>query len=123
MSVFESESRSKLKLPNPLSYITQKLLIQKHRKPDKHPQDVLYIHDMLELFAGELTTLRKVWREQVRPQMPEKTARTVEGLRHQQFDAVTDVHRSAVRIPQDRGMTPAGLQEACAYGLEAIFAE
>jgi hypothetical protein len=113
----------RVKVPNPVSYIAQKLLIQKHRKPDKRPQDVLYIHDTLELFARELTALRKIWREQVRPQMPEKTARTVEKLRRQQFDAVSDVHRSAVRIQQDRGLTPAGLQEASSYGLGAVFGD
>jgi hypothetical protein len=113
----------RVKLPNPVSYIAQKLLIQNRRKPDKRAQDVLYIHDTLELFARELATLQKIWRERVRPQMPEKTARAVERLHRQQFEAVSDVHRSAVRIPQGRGLTPTGLQEACAYGLEAIFAD
>ena len=111
----------RVNVPNPVSYIAQKLLIQKHRKPDKRAQDALYIHDTLELFARELKTLQRIWREKVRPQMLEKTAKTVERFQRQQFEVVSDVHRSAARIVQRRGLTPAGLQEACAYGLEEVF--
>ena len=45
-------------LANPVSFIAQKLLIQKYRKPEKKAQDALYIHDTLELFGGELPALR-----------------------------------------------------------------
>ncbi|MGE3578069.1 MAG: GSU2403 family nucleotidyltransferase fold protein [Vicinamibacterales bacterium] len=108
-------------LPNPVTFIAQKLLIQKHRKPDKKAQDALYIHDTLELFGGELTALKALWQEKVRPTLLDKTARTVDELQREQFGTVTDVIRNAARIPQDRVVTAERLQVACAYGLGEIF--
>jgi hypothetical protein len=45
-----------LKVASPASFIVQKLLIQRDRTPGKRAQDVLYIHDVLELFGGALPT-------------------------------------------------------------------
>lgn len=114
-------SSTNVVLPNPVSFIAQKLLIQKHRRPDKQAQDVLYIHDTLDLFGGELLALRELWQDKVRPALPEKTARAVERLQREQFSAVTDVIRNAVRVPQDRVLTPGRMQAASAYGLDEIF--
>lgn len=108
-------------LANPVSFIAQKLLIQKHRKPDKKAQDALYIHDTLELFGGELPALKALWQQEIRPTLHDKTARTVETLQRDQFGAVTDVVRNAARIPQDRVLLPERMQAACAYGLTEIF--
>ncbi|MDB4912383.1 MAG: hypothetical protein JWM95_27 [Gemmatimonadetes bacterium] len=49
---------AKVMIANPVSFIAQKLLIQTARKPDKQSQDILYIHDTLELFASNLDSLR-----------------------------------------------------------------
>ena len=98
-----------------------KLLIQKHRQPGKRVQDALYIHDTLEFFGGDLDALRELWREKVKPTLPEKTAKTVERLQREHFAGVTDVIRNATRIPQDRVLAPDRMQGACAYGLEEIF--
>lgn len=108
-------------LPNPVSFIAQKLLIQKYRKPEKRPQDALYIHDTLELFGGEIELLKATWRDDIRPTLPSATARTVEQLCQTYFGTVTDVIRDAARIPQDRVLTPERLQATCAYGLGEIF--
>lgn len=108
-------------LPNPVTFIGQKLLIQKYRSVDKKAQDALYIHDTLELFGGELIVLKALWHEKVRPTLHDQTARTVEELQRRQFGAVTDVIRHAARIPQDRIVTAERMQALCAYGLEEIF--
>lgn len=117
------ESPLDVMLPNPVSFIAQKLLIHKYRRPDKLAQDALYIHDTLDLFGQELPSLRALWLDRVRPSLPTKTATAVERLQRDQFGAVTDVIRNAARIPQDRSLTPDRLQAACAYGLREIFAE
>ena len=109
-------------VPNPVSFIAQKLLIHKHRRPDKQAQDALYIHDTLDLFGRALPTLRALWVDQVRPPLPKRTAATVERLYREQFGAITDIIRNAARIPQDRRLTPDRIQAACAYGLGEIFA-
>jgi hypothetical protein len=108
-------------LPNPVTFIAQKLLIQKHRQPDKKAQDALYIHDTLELFGGELTVLKALWQKEIRPTLHDKTARTVEELQREHFRVVTDVIRNAARIPQDRVVTADRMRATCAYGLGEIF--
>lgn len=106
---------------NPVSFIAQKLLIQKHRRPEKKAQDALYIHDTLELFGGQLPALRALWQQEIRPMLHETTARSVETLQRDQFGAVTDVVRNAARMPQDRVLLPERMQAACMYGLTEIF--
>jgi hypothetical protein len=108
---------------NPVTFIAQKMLIQKHRKPDKRPQDALYIHDTLELFGHDLEALRTEWLDGVRPAIAPKTVRDLERLRLQQFGAVTDVIRAAARIPQGRSLAPERMQAACAYGLGEVFGD
>ena len=112
---------AEVRLANPVSFIAQKLLIQSDRTPAKQAQDALYVHDTLELFGRELRTLRNVWRDVVRPTLTPKAARRVERLSEERFGAVTDVLRTAARMPQDRRLTPERMRGACAYGLREIF--
>ncbi len=110
-----------LLVPNPVSFIVQKLLIHEKRKGNKKAQDVLYIHDTLELFGGALDDLRALWVDQIRPSMPEKTARRAEKAAVALFEQVTDTVRDAARVPQDRRLTPKVLRSACVYGLGEIL--
>jgi hypothetical protein len=112
-----------LLVPNPTSFIVQKLLIHSDRSPDKKAQDVLYIHDTLELFGGSLRESRRLWVEEVRPAMPRKTARRAATIAREMFAEVTDTIRDAVRIPQDRRLAPDNVQRACKYGLGEILAK
>lgn len=114
-------SQVEVMLANPVSFIAQKLLIQKHRKPEKKAQDALYIHDTLELFGGELPALRELWQHGICPTLPDKTARTIQELQREQFGAVTDAIRNAARTRQDRALMPERMQAVCAYGLGEIF--
>lgn len=92
---------AEVRIPNPTAFIAQKLLIQSQRLPEKRPQDVLYIHDTLELFQHQLPALRAMWTEQ--------------------FCRVNDDIQRAARIPSDRVLRPERVQRACAYGMDAIF--
>jgi Nucleotidyltransferase len=112
---------TEVQLPNPVSFIAQKLLIQKHRPPDKRAQDALYIHDTLDLFGSHLEELRATWLDELRPEIPPKTAKEIERLHREQFGAVSDMIRTAARIPQDRAIPPERMQLACSFGLEEIF--
>jgi hypothetical protein len=104
-------------LPNPTSFIVQKLLIHSDRPPHKKAQDLLYIHDSLELFGGSLGELRRLWFDDVRPHMAAKTAKKAEAIARNIFGGVTDTIREAARIPQDRRLDPENVQRACEYGL------
>jgi hypothetical protein len=108
-------------VPNPTSFIVQKLLIHSDRTPRKKAQDILYIHDTLELFGGSLGELRRLWLEEVRPTTAPKTARRAETTPQGLFAAVTDTIREAARIPQDRRLAPENVQRACEYGLGEIL--
>ncbi|HSU15874.1 GSU2403 family nucleotidyltransferase fold protein [Longimicrobium sp.] len=115
------EKPAEVNLANPASFIAQKLLIQKERAPGKRPQDVLYIHDTVELFGNHLDALQSMWRDQLRPSLAASTVDRVERLARQRFTAVDDVIRTAARIPQDRALTPERVRAVCAYGLETIY--
>jgi hypothetical protein len=108
-------------VPNPTSFMVQKLLIHSDRPPRKKAQDILYIHDTLELFGGSLGELRRLWVEEVRPRMAPKTARRAETVARELFAEVTDTIREAARIPQDRRLAPENVQRACEYGLGEIL--
>jgi len=110
-----------VQISNPVSFIAQKLLIHGRRPPEKQAQDALYIHDTLDLFGRHLEELKAIWLEKIRPALAPRTAREVERLWREQFGAVSDVIRSAARIPPDRTIAPERMQAACSYGLEEIF--
>ena len=110
-----------VKIANPVSFIAQKLLIHGRRKADKRAQDALYVHDTLELFGGQLAALRTLWSTDLQPAWRKPTIKRLERLRREQYGSVTDVHRAAVRIPQDRTIAPDLLQARCALGLEEIL--
>jgi hypothetical protein len=108
-------------VPNPTSFMVQKLLIHPDRPPAKKAQDVLYIHDTLELFGGSMAELRRLWVSESRPTMAPKTARRARTIAAQLFAEVTDTIRAAARIPQDRRLAPENVQRACEYGLGEVL--
>lgn len=110
-----------LVVPNPVSFIVQKLLIHKRRDADKKAQDVLYIHDTLELFGASLEELRTVWEGEVRPKMAPKTAKRALGHASELFENVTDTIRNAALIPQTRNLQPEHLRAVTHYGLDEVF--
>jgi hypothetical protein len=110
-----------LLVANPVSFIVQRLLIHKRRDAGKKAQDVLYIHDTLELFGASLDQLRSVWNEEMRPKMPARTANRAMAIAKLLFGDVTDVIREAARIPQDRRLQPEIVRAAIQQGLEEIF--
>jgi hypothetical protein len=112
-----------IRIPNPVAFLVQKLLIHSERNALKRAQDVLYIHDTLELFGASLGELRRLWVEHVRPAMPARTARRAVATATTAFEAVTDAIREAARMPQDRRPEPEHIRVACQYGLEEILGE
>jgi len=106
---------------NPAAFIVQKLLIRKYRTTAKQAQDVLYIHDTIELFGGALPTLNDLWNTSLAPTLGSKTAKRVAEEAEETFSSVTDVIRDAVRIPQDRGLAPERLRTFCALALSQIL--
>ena len=110
-----------LLVPNAVSFIIQKVLIQKRRAPEKRPQDVLYIHDTLQLFAASLEELRGIWENEVKPSMSPTTAKRAIASAFELFKEITDDIRTASLIPADRSLKPNDIRDAINYGFVEIF--
>jgi hypothetical protein len=110
-----------LQVANPVSFIAQKLLIQQDRKPAKRAQDVLYIHDTLEMFAGALPELKEMWEQRIRSTLGEPTARKVIERSATSFLSVTDTIRDAAQMAQGRNLLPERLQGLCQGALREVI--
>jgi hypothetical protein len=83
----------------------------------------LYIHDTLELFGADLTTLNAFWKTLILPELSKKDVRGLRESADQYFSAVTDIIRDAARMPAGRQLSPERLQQLCQAALAEIFAE
>jgi len=113
-----------VKICNPVSYIAQKILVFPNRKPDKRGKDLLYIHDTLLLFGGNLEELREVWLDSVRTQLARKARCQVAEAAQRLFGRVTDHAVDAVDIAMQagrRGTDPNRLVAVCRAGLSQVF--
>lgn len=111
-----------VRIPNPVAFIVQKLLIHKDRAAGKQSQDLLYIHDTLELFAAELDPLGALWRDDVRPVMEAAWVHRLERARDDAFRVTNDRIRDAARIPQNRDLDPERMRAMCLAALGEMLA-
>jgi hypothetical protein len=111
-----------VQIPNPVSYLVQKILIHERREIGNRAKDLLYMHDTIEVFGSALPELKKVWHESVRPLLSAKAMRSVESAPKVLFGEVSDAIREAARMATGRVVSPAQLMETCEAGLSAILA-
>ncbi len=112
-----ADPRIDLRIPNPVSFIVQKLLIQDDRLPDKKAQDVLYIHDTIEMFADDLDGLAKIWKDEIRASLHENWVRNLNQTIDRTFGILSDLVRNAAAIPQDRELDPERMRAMCQAAL------
>lgn len=108
-------------VPNPSAFLAQKILIHDKRSRDKRAKDILYIHDTIETFGGNLGVIREQWETNTRPALQPKANRQVEQAAERYFGEVGDTIRDAARIAAGRNLTPEMVREVCAYGWQQIF--
>jgi hypothetical protein len=106
---------------NPVSFVTQKILIQDARDHKDRAKDILYIHDTIETFAANLVELRELFAKEIRPKLHVKRARKVSNAADALFGNVDDTIREAVQMVVDRKLNPEAFTETCRAGLNAIF--
>ncbi|OXI18781.1 GSU2403 family nucleotidyltransferase fold protein [Burkholderia sp. AU15512] len=116
------ESVRDLRIPNPVSFMIQKLLIREERFVEKRPQDVLYIHDTMNIFGVAIgDDLAPIWKslEVTLTDAQRKSVKTgVEAL----FTEVNDTIRAAADIPRsDRYIEPVTMLRLCQNGFEELF--
>jgi hypothetical protein len=109
-------------LPNAAAFLVQKILIHEKRDRDRRAKDILYIHDTIDTFGGNLAAIREHWQTNVRPALHAKAARVVERAAEEYFREVDDTTREAARIATGRNLTPEMVLEVCAFGWQQIFA-
>ncbi|HUP60075.1 MAG TPA: GSU2403 family nucleotidyltransferase fold protein [Thermoanaerobaculia bacterium] len=114
-----------VRVPNAVSYIAQKLLIAPKRRSADRAKDVLYVHDTIELLGATLSALGVLWRDTIRPAMPQKTAKTITTLATGSFSRVTDSIRDARAAAADAGrvISVEEIRARIELGLREIFAE
>jgi hypothetical protein len=112
-----------IRIPNPASYLAQKILIHGYRKPSDRAKDTLYVHDTLETFAGALPDIRKTWLEHVKPTLGQKQVKRIEAAAGQLEAGITDEIREATIQARAAGrdLSADRLVQVCAYGLREIF--
>lgn len=110
-----------VQVANPVSFLTQKILIQGVRDRKDRAKDVLYIHDTIETFGANLAELRELFANQIRPKLHAKKLGEVRNAAEALFGSVNDIVREAVLMATGRKLAAEALVETCRAGLKAIF--
>jgi hypothetical protein len=114
----------KVRIPNAVTYLAQKLLVLVDRQKEKQDGDVVYIHDTLTIFVESLSALRQLWGS-LEARLTSKQVRSLEHRIESIFGSVDDRIRRAARMVREteRGAPPSAkqIQERCRGGLLKIF--
>ena len=112
----------RVRIPNPVTYIAQKLLVfRKRSRVADRAKDFLYIHDTIELFASSLEQLGTLWQTTIRPRLNAAAADEILKFADTYFSEVTDDIRNAARATSGRELDPETIRKVCAVGLQPIF--
>ncbi len=109
-----------VQIANPVTFLTQKILIRGMRDRKDRAKDALYIHDTIEMFAANLEELREVFAKGIRPKLRRKQLGEVANAAKALFGSVNDTVREAVLMAGGR-LDAEALIETCRAGLNAIF--
>ena len=118
---YSTAETRRIQLPNPASFLAQKVLIHRKRGPADRAKDVLYIHDTIETFGGALPVIRQEWEANIKPGLHANAIRQIEQAADVLFAEVDDTIREAARIATGRNLTPESIREVCRYGWNLLF--
>lgn len=110
-----------VQVANPASFLAQKILIQGERDRRDRAKDILYIHDTIEMFSGNLGELKGIFANEIRVRLHAKQVREVTSAADTLFGSVSDTIRESVRMGAGRKLEANALTETCRAGLKAIF--
>ena len=115
-----------LRVPNPATFIAQKLLVLGQRAPAKRAKDILYVHDTLILFANRMDAVRLAWML-VRARVHQNVQRALSEAVTERFGVTNDLVRDASRIAvaSGRPAPPSAdrIAALCRTGLGEVFAD
>ena len=110
-----------VRVPNPASFITQRMLIHDQRPPAKKAQDILYIHDTLQLFGQQLDALGRLWHDALAPTLHIRQRRALLQATDTIFGRLNDRIRDASAIPADRQLDPELMRQMCLMALRDML--
>jgi hypothetical protein len=119
---YPTSSARRVQVPNPAAFLVQKILIHDKRDHAKRAKDILYIHDTIETFGGNLATIHDQWLSTVKPTLHANSQLQVNGAADKYFQTVNDTFRESARIATGRNLTPEMIREVCWHGWQQIFA-
>lgn len=110
-----------VQIPNPVTFIVQKVLIRKDRVPRKQAQDVLYIHDCFFIFGNVIESdLRPIWKS-LEANLTEPQKKSLRAGIVELFSDVNDIIREAATIPGDRKLAPEDMLKLCQNGFAELL--
>jgi hypothetical protein len=118
---YATDGERRVRIPNAAAFLAQKILIHDRRDPEDKAKDILYIHDTIETFGGNLPAIREAWQTTVKPALHARASREVEDAATTYFEQVDDSIREAARMAVGRNLTPERLREVCSYGWVQMF--
>lgn len=121
VSLREESFVGQVQIANPVNFMVQKLLIHKRRGVRERAKDILYIHDTLDLFGGQLAELRNEWQEKIAFRIPTRKQTALARVSQTVFDSTSDDIRRAAQISGERSLSPEAIRQACSYGLNKLF--
>jgi hypothetical protein len=116
-----AKERKTVRIANPACFLAQKILIHSRRSPEKRAKDILYIHDTLEVFGGQLDALNAQWQSRIAPRLHRNHVNVVRKAPDRVFGGITDSIRDAAIIAAGRDLTPESVRDACQFGLQQLF--
>lgn len=117
---FPLEASVDLQVANPLCFMVQKFLIKQDRSRRKQAQDLLYIHDTIQLFGQQLPDFQLSWEKTVGPALAGARETVLKECK-ESFKNVTDTLREAASIPQDRKISAEEMHATCRYAFSEIL--
>jgi hypothetical protein len=109
-------------IANPATFLAQKILIQGERDRKDRAKDILYIHDTIEAFSGNLAELRQTFATDIRSHLHRNRVRELTSAADVLFENVNDTIREAAFMATGRKLTGETIIEMCRAGLKEIFA-
>jgi hypothetical protein len=109
-------------IANPATFLAQKILIQGERDRKDRAKDILYIHDTIEAFSGNLAELRQTFATDIRSHLHRNRVRELTSAADVLFENVNDTIREAALMATGRKLTGETIIEMCRAGLKEIFA-
>jgi len=118
---YPTDGARRIRIPNAAAFLAQKILIHTKRDRADKAKDILYIHDTIETFGGNLPAVREAWEVSVKPALHIKASREIEDAAKVYFQQVGDTIREAARIAAGRDLTPERIRQVCSYGWTQMF--